>query len=220
MWGHCACAGGSTGVADDGGDSEAGGEDGGADGGAVETGEPEPPPTEVCYPGEDESYTTCFALHYFDPEAPPVGYEYPDALGGDPHYRRPVAFIDLDAVAPGTAVSPNFNLGELAQADKGRWAIVQPHAVESLQVMRESAGALLVNSGYRSPDYNAQIDGSATWSRHMYGDGFDLDPTAVSIDARELEGTAAGGTLVEYETHVHCDWRDAAPALEFFGPPG
>lgn len=213
MWGHCMC---------DGEGSGGGGTSGGAatsdDGGELEgsSGEPEPMPTEVCYPGEDESYTTCFPLHYFAPEAPPVGYEYPDALGGDPSYRRPVAYLDLEEIEPGTAVSPNFNLGELAQAEKGRYAIVLPSAVEALQELRDAAGSLLVNSGYRSPDYNAQI-GGAGYSRHMYGDGYDLDPLEVTIDALELLCTGQGGFLVEYETHVHCDWRDVDLAVEFFG---
>jgi Peptidase M15 len=213
MWGHCACPGESTGAASsDGGASSS--DDGGDEG---SSGEPEPLATEVCYPGEDNAYTTCFPLSYFDPEAPPVGYEYPDALADDPNYRRPLAYLDLDAIDPAVAVSPNFNLGELAQAVKGRWGIVQPHAVEKLQGLRDAAGPLLVNSGYRSPDYNATVDG-ATWSRHLYGDGFDLDPAEVSIDMLEIECTGAGGTLVEYETHVHCDWRDVEVDTEFFGP--
>lgn len=215
MWGACMCEAGSTGVADGGESGSA--EVGSTDDGGEETGMPEPMPTEVCYPGEDDSYTTCFPLHYFSPEAPPAGYEYPDALAGDPDYRRPIAFLDLDEIAPSTAVSPNFNLGELAQAEKGRWAIVQPHAVESLQALRDSAGALLCNSGYRSPEYNAGVAG-ATWSRHLYGDGYDLDPLSITIDALEIECTGSGGFLVEYETHVHCDWRDVTVAEEFFGP--
>lgn len=217
MWGHCMCEGDSTGVADGG---TSGGAESSSDGGgeAGESGMPEPMPTEVCYPGEDNSFSTCFALHYFAPEAPPVGYEYPDALGGDPNYRRPIAFIDLEENDPATALSPNFNLGELAQAVKGQYAIVQPSAVQALQDLRDAAGALNVNSGYRSPDYNAQI-GGAGYSRHMYGDGYDLDPVSVTIDALEGMCTDQGGFLVEYETHVHCDWRDVDVAVEFFGPP-
>lgn len=214
LWGKCMCNdagtddGGSTGSVEPTDDS--GGEDDGTTG--------EPAPTEVCFPGADESYTTCFELAYFDPDAPPADYEYPDALGGDPNYRRPVAFIDLDAIDGTTAVAPNFTLQELAQAYKGRWGIVQPHAVESLQELRDLAGPLNVNSGYRSPAYNAEI-GGAGYSRHMYGDGFDLDPVSVSIDELEALCVGGGGMLVEYETHVHCDWRDHAVAVEFFGPP-
>jgi peptidase M15-like protein len=215
MWGHCTCEGESTGAVDGGSTGDATSTTSG-DGGT--TGEPEPMPTEVCYPGSDGSFTTCFPLHYFAPEAPPVGYEYPDALGGDPNYRRPIAFIDLSECDAATALSPNFQLGELAQLVKGQYAIVQPSAVQALQDLRDAAGPLNVNSGYRSPAYNADI-GGAGYSRHMYGDGYDLDPVSITIDALEGLCTDQGGFLVQYETHVHCDWRDVDVAIEFFGQP-
>lgn len=216
MWGPCECMvpSSDTGVS---GGSSGGGETGGeaSDG---TTGMPEPPATEVCYPGADGSYTTCLPLVAIDPDAPPAGYEYPPTLGGDPNYRRPIAVLDLEAIDDATALAPNFTLGELAQAYKGRYGIVQPHAVASLQALRDDNGALNVNSGYRSPDYNLQV-GGATYSRHMYGDGFDLDPVSVSIATLEGACTDAGGMLVEYETHVHCDFRfdDVDPA--FYGSP-
>ncbi|HET6583897.1 MAG TPA: D-Ala-D-Ala carboxypeptidase family metallohydrolase, partial [Nannocystaceae bacterium] len=214
VWGECMCNG--SGTDGDGttgelptGESSDGGDEG-------STGEPAP--TEVCFPGADEAYTTCFPLHPFDPDAPPAGYAYPEPLGGDPNYRQPIAFIDLEEIDGATYLAPNFRLDEIAQAFKGQWAIVQPHAVESLQALRDEAGVLNVNSGYRSPAYNLDI-GGATYSRHMYGDGFDLDPTGVSVDLLEGMCEDHGGMLVEYETHVHCDWRFDDVDVEFFGPP-
>lgn len=174
-------------------------------------------PTEVCYPGADNSFTTCFNLHYFEPDAMPTGYDYPGQLGDDVNYRNPIAFIDLEENAEGTSLAPNFVLSEIAQLVKGRWAIVQPHAVVSLQGLRDQVGAINVNSGYRSPAYNAGVDG-ATYSRHMYGDGFDLDPVSVSLTELENACTSDGGMLVEYTTHVHCDFRFDAVDEEFFGP--
>jgi hypothetical protein len=213
VWGECMCNGSES----DGGEStSASADDDGApadDDGTTGA----PAPTEVCFPGADESYSTCFDLVYIDPDAAPEGYEYPDALGGDANYRRPIAFIDLEAIDGSTSVAPNFALDELAQAFKGRWAIVQPHAVESLQALRDAAGAINVTSGYRSPAYNAEI-GGAGYSRHMYGDGFDLAPVGVTIDELETLCEGEGGMLVEYETHVHCDWRAHDVAVEFFGP--
>jgi len=207
-------------VPEEGGESTDGGDgttDGGDEAGAEDTGG-EPLPTEVCFPGEDESYTTCFPVHPFDPDAPPAGWEYPAALGGDPNYRRPIAFLDLEEIDGSTKIAPNFRLDEIAQIVKGRWAIVQPHAVESLQLLRDVAGVLNVNSGYRSPAYNADI-GGATYSRHMYGDGFDLAPGGVTITQLEGQCEDFGGMLVEYETHVHCDWRFDDVEVAFFGPP-
>ena len=174
-------------------------------------------PSEVCYPGEDNAWTTCVPLSY--PEPTPAGYEYPAPLNGDPNYRAPIAYLDLEAIDGELMVAPNFRLNELAQADKGKWGVVQPHAVASLQVLRDAVGGISVTSGYRSPEYNAGI-GGVMHSRHMYGDGFDLDPIDVGLAELEAQCTSAGGMLVEYDTHVHCDFRFDDVDEEFFGPPG
>ena len=198
-WGACECDDfGGTGDETDGDDS----------GGDVA-------PTEVCFPGEDGSGTTCFDLHYLQP----AGYDYPPALGGDPNYRQPIAYIDLEAIDPETFIAPNFRLREVAEAYKGRYAVVQPHAIESLQQLREDVGAITVNSAYRPPEYNASV-GGATHSRHMYGDGFDLDPVSVGLSTLEAACTDRGGMLVEYNTHVHCDFRFDDVSEEFFGAAG
>lgn len=198
-WGDCACA--------------TDGSDDGTDGGSTEgtTGESA---TEVCYPGQDESWTTCFPLHTLDGGL--ADYVYPEPYQGNPNYRQPIAFIDLMEIAPTTFLAPNFRLNEIATVDRGRYAIIQPHAVESLQGLRDVVGAIIVNSGYRSPAYNVQVGGVAS-SRHIYGDGFDLDPVSVSLDVLEVQCTTQGGVLIEYDTHVHCDYRDHDVAVEFFG---
>ncbi len=206
--------GGST---DDGGVTAAPSSEGGSD--STDDGGAQPPPTEACFPGPANDWTTCLPLHAFGPDEMPTGYAYPEALDGDANYRKPVAFIDLQEVAADTFLAPNFQLVEIAQIEKGRWAIVQPHAVASLQELRDALGAIGVNSGYRSPDYNLQI-GGVTWSRHMYGDGFDLDPIDATLGSLEGQCTAIGGFLVEYDTHVHCDFRNDAVDEGFFGAAG
>jgi hypothetical protein len=180
------------------------------------TGDEPPDENVVCYPGQTGDFTTCLPLHAFDPL--PAGYEYPGPLNGDPNYRPPVALLDLQEVDPGTWLAPNFQLGEIAQLAKGRYAVVQVHAIVSLQALRNQVGALGVNSGYRSPAYNASIPGSATYSRHMYGDAYDLNPLAASLATLENACTAAGGMLVEYTSHVHCDFRFDPVDEEFYGP--
>jgi len=171
----------------------------------------------VCYPGMANDFTTCLPLHAFD--LLPAGYEYLPAYMGNPNYRPPVALIDLEEVDPATWLAPNFQLVEIAQASKGRYAIVQPHAIVSLQALRDSVGPIGVNSGYRSPAYNAGLSGSATYSRHMYGDGFDLNPIDVSLSTLEGACGDEGGMLVEYTTHVHCDFRFDDVDEGFFGSP-
>lgn len=168
----------------------------------------------VCYPGANNDWSTCLPLSF---PGEPSGYDYPGLLNGNVNYRAPIAYLDLQAIPSDTKLAPNFTLGELAQASKGRWGVVQPHAVDRLQKIRNALGAVKINSGYRSPGYNAGISGSATWSRHMYGDGYDFAPTSASINSGESQCTSKGGTLVEYTTHVHCDWRSIANDTGFYG---
>lgn len=171
----------------------------------------------VCYPGMSGDFSTCLPLHAFDPL--PEGYEYPPPYQGNDNYRAPVALLDLEEIDPATWLAPNFQLVEIAQVSRGRYAVVQPHAIVSLQALRDQVGAIGINSGYRSPAYNAGLPGSATYSRHMYGDAYDMDPLAASLSTLEVACTGQGGMLVEYTTHVHCDFRFDPVDEQFYGPP-
>lgn len=180
----------------------------------IETGD------EVCYLGEDRAGTTCLPVVAWDPDWG-SDYAYPSPL--DDRYARPIAFLDLEGAAddPDLPVAPNFVLGELVSASKGRFALLQPHLVASLQDLRDAVGGpVLVTSGYRSPGYNAGIDGSATYSRHMYGDAADLYAADLSIDAlADLCEDLGAGYVGTYVGHVHCDWRDAPLEPALFGSP-
>lgn len=168
----------------------------------------------ACYLGEARDYATCLDVSVV--ASLPAAYDYPEPLSGSAQYLKPARYLDLDALDPGTRLAPNFLLSEVAQASKGQFGVVQTHAIDHLQAMRDELGALVINSGYRSPDYNAGV-GGATWSRHMYGDAFDIDPVAVSLTtlAAACEGEGAGWVGV-YETHVHCDWRDDPLDASFY----
>ena len=172
----------------------------------------------ACYPGADDAYTACHPL-----SAGVVGsidgYDYPSSCGESlgVEYRRPTHLLDLYTVDESEAVAANFQLGELAQAYKGRFAIVQPYAVAALQALRDAMGPLTVNSGYRNPDYNASI-GGAGCSRHTYGDGFDVKGSAVDLNDLASGCYDKGAGYVQiYETHVHCDWRDGPADTAFYG---
>ena len=184
----------------------------------TDTGEPiDPDPTDdvACYPGPARDWQVCLPVVTVDPL--PEDYDYPDPLDGSAQYRPPIAWLDLAAEDPSQSLAPNFVLDELAQEWKGRWAVVQPHAVQRLQDLRDDLGALAVNSGYRSPAYNAGV-GGATWSRHMYGDAFDLDPVSVSLDTLADACAAHGaGYVGVYESHIHCDWRADTVDEVFYG---
>jgi hypothetical protein len=148
----------------------------------------------------------------------PSDYQYPAPYQGNINYRAPIRYLDLQTIDSTAAVAPNFTLDEFAQLFKGRYAVVQPHAVERLQDLRDALGPISVNSGYRSPAYNADIGGAGS-SRHIYGDGFDLDPVDVTLATLEAACTQNAGFLVEYESHVHCDWRNSPVDVGFFGLP-
>lgn len=124
-------------------------------------------PAEVCYLGPDRSSDVCLPVAGLD--VTPPDYEYPEPLYGSAQYQAPRRYLWLDELDGGIALAPNFLLLEIAVPEKGPFAVVQPHAVASLQAVRDDLGALIVNSGYRNPAYNAGV-GGATWSRHQYGD--------------------------------------------------
>ncbi len=174
-----------------------------------------PPSTDACYLGAARDNATCLAT--VAPATLPAAYDYPPALSGSAQYREPVRYLDLTIVPSSTQIAPNFALSEIASASKGRYGVVQPHAIASLQLVRDAVGALRVNSGYRSPDYNAGV-GGATSSRHQYGDGFDLAPISASLGQLDAacDNNGAGYTQV-YATHVHCDWRNDAVDTTFYG---
>tara|TARA_R110002096_G_scaffold436051_2_gene666268 strand:- start:7102 stop:8160 length:1059 start_codon:yes stop_codon:yes gene_type:complete len=176
--------------------------------------EPEPPTNtanQACYLGNSGTNTTCLPVVEIN------AYTYPAGSG---NYSRPTGFLDIDAVDLNTKVSPNFRLGEIAVRVKGKYQVVQPHAISKLQHLRDSAGhALTINSGFRSPDYNSSV-GGATMSRHMYGDAFDIMPGATGRDALMQKCRDLGaGYVAKYANtgHIHCDWRSSTLDSEFFG---
>jgi hypothetical protein len=174
----------------------------------------EPDPSEACYLGQNRDHGQCLPV-VGAPTSP--DYDYPDPLNGSAQYRAPVRYLDLQAIDASTRLAPNFVLSEVARTSSGRYAVVQRHAIDRLQDLRDALGVLVVNSGYRSPAHNATV-GGATWSRHMYGDAFDLDPSSVSLDALAAACDDEGAGYVDvYETHVHCDWRNDAVDVVFYG---
>lgn len=182
-----------------------------------DTSEPIPTDAEACYAGEAGS----LCLPLVAPDDPGPAYDYPAPLQGSANYRAPVAYLDLSAHDPATRLAPNFRLDEFAQEGKGRYGVVQPHLIEYVQALRDDLGPINVNSGYRSPGYNAGVDGSATYSRHTYGDAADMAAPSVSLATlRQACLDHGAGYVGTYTTHIHCDWRDDAVDEAFFGPAG
>ena len=169
--------------------------------------------SQVCYPGSDMSYTTCFPVVN---KGSWSGYDYPSH--SSPSYAAPQRFVDLDAADASTKIAPNFTLGELMQAWKGQYGVYQVHMVEKLQTIRtNTGGALNINSGYRRPAYNSSV-GGATYSRHMYGDAADMYSSVVSLNSLKNHCNSLGADYVGmYSSHVHCDWRYETLDPAFYG---
>ena len=118
--------------------------------------------TQVCFPGADNQNTTCLPLAF---PVNPTGYKYPAPLNAN--YRSPIAYLDLDAVDVNTKVAPNFTLGEFVSRAKGRYAVLQPHAVVRMQTLRGQSDRSASNSGYRSRRTNASVGGGEQLATHV-----------------------------------------------------
>jgi hypothetical protein len=178
------------------------------DPGDTDTDEPDPQRPQACYPGRGGGWNTCVDVVDYS-SSWGSDYAYPDPYGGSAQYVRPARFVDLYDADPDLAVADNFALEELMSWRKGQYGVYQSHVVEHLQAIRDaSGGSITVNSGYRSPGYNAGV-GGVTSSRHMYGDAADMNPSAVSLDRLADLCYAEGADYVGmYSSFVHCDWRN------------
>ena len=156
----------------------------------------------------------------------------------------PKCFIDVDnLVDPDTGakleyatvrLSDHFTLHELVGTEVaqgyGRRVLLEPSAVESLENFRRSEpGAFSPTSGYRSPLHQEATCKSlcgqpwcagtcARYSRHMWGDAFDLPVTFYSYKYAQLACDA--GFMFAYNeahNHLHVDMnpRSASCVIQF-----
>ena len=176
----------------------------------------EPSGEQVCYPGQDWSYSTCFDLVDWSTDWGD-DYSYPEPYQGGAQYSAPARFIDLKMIDNSAALAPNFVVSEFMALRKGRFSIAQVHMVETLQDLRDQSGApIYIHSGYRSPAYNASVGGVEN-SRHMFGDSADMTSGALSLEALGALCDSLDASYVGYyETHIHCDWRYSSLDQAFF----
>lgn len=85
----------------------------------------------------------------------------------------------------------------------------------NLQVLRDYFGIpIVVNSGYRSPNYNKRVGGAKS-SQHLLGKAADITvagkrPVQIKAAIEKLigEGKMKNGGVGQYATFVHYDVRD------------
>ncbi len=89
---------------------------------------------------------------------------------------------------------------------------------DQLEVLRSAAGnrGIHVNSGYRTPTYNAQIGGVSN-SQHLYAKASDISVSGMSpgqvanlIEDLIRQGRMRQGGLGRYSTFTHYDIRGTA----------
>jgi len=140
---------------------------------------------------------------------------YPSQSGApDSSYRTPTWFITVDSTVRASYAATNFQIGEFIKNTALTSAVVDPKMIQHVQNARNRRGAAMsINSGYRSPDQNAGTPGSATYSRHMYGDAVDI-PAASQSEWNYWDNLFAPEAPSYRETfaeggyhHWHGDWR-------------
>lgn len=112
-------------------------------------------------------------------------------------------------------LSTNFNLNEFESKDGAKTPenVLSnlKELVKNLQIIRNYAGAIKINSGYRSPEHN-KAEGGVTNSQHIYGKASDLKP--LKITPKQLynliieligKGLIYNGGVGIYDTFVHYD---------------
>ena len=110
-------------------------------------------------------------------------------------------------------LSSNFRVKEFACKDGSDAVLVAPRLVMVLQSIRSHFGkAVNINSGYRTPPYNAQV-GGVDGSQHTYGTAADISIKGVSVAdvaayARSIMPDWGGVGIYKEQGFVHVDVRE------------
>ena len=133
----------------------------------------------------------------------------------EPEGEKPMVEINAYSKAKdGTKkLSTNFTVKEFACKDGSDAVLVAPRLVMVLQSIRSRFGvAVTINSGYRTPQYNAKVGGVAH-SQHCYGTAADIvvrgkTPAAVAAYARQLMPDWGGVGVYAKKGFTHIDVRE------------
>lgn len=131
----------------------------------------------------------------------------------EPKGERPMVEINAYSKAKdgGKKLSTNFAVREFACKDGSDAVLVAPRLVMVLQSLRSHfCAAVTINSGYRTPQYNAKV-GGVTDSQHCYGTAADIvvrgkTPAQVAAYARQLMPDWGGVGV--YDSFCHIDVRE------------
>ena len=141
-------------------------------------------------------------------------WKYKSGDAFEPEGEKPMS-VEINAYSKakdgGKKLSTNFTVEEFACKDGSDTVLVAPRLVMVLQSIRSRFGAAVtINSGYRTPQYNAK-EGGAAHSQHCYGTAADIvvkgqTPEAVAAFARTLMPDWGGVGV--YKSFTHIDVRE------------
>lgn len=133
----------------------------------------------------------------------------------EPEGEKPMVEINAysKAMDGGMKLSTHFKVKEFACKDGSDAVLVAPRLVMVLQSIRSHFGtAVTINSGYRTPQYNAKVGGVAH-SQHCYGTAADITvrgqkPAAVAAYARQIMPDWGGVGVYAKQNFTHIDVRE------------
>ena len=133
----------------------------------------------------------------------------------EPEGEKPMVEINAYSKAKdgGKKLSANFTVKEFACKDGSDAVLTAPRLVMVLQSIRSHfAAPVVIHSAYRTPQYNAKVDGAAH-SQHCYGTAADISvrgqtPAAVASYARELMPDWGGVGVYSQKGFTHIDVRE------------
>lgn len=117
------------------------------------------------------------------------------------------------AASGGKQLTAHFKVREFACQDGSDAVLVAPRLVMVLETIRAHFGtAVTINSGYRTPQYNAKVGGVAH-SQHCYGMAADITvrgqaPATVAAYARQLMPDWGGVGVYAKKGFAHIDVRE------------
>ena len=143
-------------------------------------------------------------------------WKYKSGDAFEPEGEKPMS-VEINAYSKakdgGKKLSSHFKVKEFACKDGSDAVLVAPRLVMVLQSIRSRFGAAVtINSGYRTPQYNAKVGGVAH-SQHCYGTAADITvkgktPAAVAAYARELMPDWGGVGVYAKQNFTHIDVRE------------
>lgn len=117
------------------------------------------------------------------------------------------------AASGGKQLSAHFKVREFACGDGSDAVLVAPRLVMVLETIRAHFdAAVTINSGYRTPQHNAKVNGAAH-SQHCYGMAADISvsgqkPETVAAFARQLMPDWGGVGIYAKKGFTHIDVRE------------